>query len=102
MPPNSGVVRNVKRRKRLEPERRRPDMHPRMQELLDHLAHFRSELRSAVDEIPRDKLTTKPAPDRWSVAEVLEHLSMVETRVCDRFSKALEAAHAQGLAKESE
>jgi len=35
-------------------------------------------LRAAVERVPESLRTVKPAPDRWSVAEVLEHLSIVE------------------------
>ncbi len=38
----------------------------------------RRALRAAVDRVPESLRTVKPAPDRWSVAEVLEHLSIVE------------------------
>ena len=38
----------------------------------------RRTLRAAVERIPRSLQTVKPAPDRWSVAEVLEHLAIVE------------------------
>ncbi|MEQ1729051.1 MAG: DinB family protein [Vicinamibacterales bacterium] len=38
----------------------------------------RRTLRAAVARVPTSLLTVKPAPDRWSVAEVLEHLSIVE------------------------
>jgi hypothetical protein len=38
----------------------------------------RRALRAAVDRVPASLRTVKPAPDRWSVAEVLEHLSIVE------------------------
>ena len=38
----------------------------------------RRALRAAVDRVPESLRTVKPAPDRWSVADVLEHLSIVE------------------------
>jgi hypothetical protein len=38
----------------------------------------RRTLRAAVDRVPVSLRTAKPAPERWSVAEVLEHLSIVE------------------------
>ena len=41
----------------------------------------RERLREAVDRVPARARETKPAPDRWSTAEVLEHLALVETRV---------------------
>jgi hypothetical protein len=41
----------------------------------------RATLRAAVDRVPAPLRSRKPADDRWSVAEVLEHLSIVEGRV---------------------
>jgi hypothetical protein len=41
----------------------------------------RAALREAVDRVPPALRGRKPAPDRWSVAEVLEHLVIVEGRV---------------------
>ena len=41
----------------------------------------RERLREAVDRVPARARETKPAPDRWSTAEVLEHLALIETRV---------------------
>jgi hypothetical protein len=53
-------------------------MHQRTEELLHHLDGNRAALRAAVDTVPSSLRETRPAPDRWSVAEVLEHLSRVE------------------------
>ena len=39
----------------------------------------------------------KPAPDRWSVAEVVEHLSMVERRVAALLARQVTAARANGM-----
>jgi hypothetical protein len=45
------------------------------------LATDRDALFAAVDSVPAALRDRKPAPDRWSVAEVLEHLGIVETRI---------------------
>jgi hypothetical protein len=47
----------------------------------ESLAGDRATLRAAVDRVPAALRQQKPAPDRWSVAEVLEHLSIVEGRI---------------------
>lgn len=77
-------------------------MHPRIQELHDHLAHYRAELRAAVDSVPIALRERRPAPERWSVAEVLEHLAIVEARVTESFTKQVAAARAKGLEPDSE
>jgi len=76
-------------------------VHPRTKELLDHLADHRAELRRAVDAVPVERRELRPAPDRWSAAEVLEHLAIVERRVADGFASQVRAAllNADGLAR---
>lgn len=52
-------------------------MHQRLQEIVDFLGDARAEVLQAVDANPPD-----PAdPERWSVADNLEHLRIVETGV---------------------
>lgn len=48
---------------------------------------MRKKLIAAVVNMPVEQAETRPAPDRWSVAEILEHVSMVETgigRICQK------------------
>ena len=47
-------------------------------EILDLYERSGRELESLVARTPDDLWTKKPAPDRWSVAEVVEHLAIVE------------------------
>ena len=49
--------------------------------MLRHLDDNRVVLRAAVDGVSPPLRETRPAPDRWSVAEVLEHLVRVETQL---------------------
>ena len=49
-------------------------------------------MRAAVDTIPPVHRERRPGPDRWSVAEVLEHLAIVERRIAGRLADALTAA----------
>lgn len=44
----------------------------------------------------------KPAPDRWSVAEVLEHLALVETSIARLIEKRGAEARAAGIRPETE
>ncbi|HET6762909.1 MAG TPA: DinB family protein [Longimicrobiaceae bacterium] len=53
-------------------------MHPRIQELLDFLDRERGLLRQAVAAIPRELHERAPAEGRWTVAQILEHLTYVE------------------------
>ena len=56
----------------------RYEMHARTEEILRHLDANRVVLRAAVDAVPIGLRESRPTPDRWSVAEVLEHLVRVE------------------------
>lgn len=77
-------------------------MHPRTRELLDHLAAQRALLRRTIDDIPAALHAVRPAPDRWSIAEVVEHLGIMESRVVAMIRKHLDAACAAGLREETE
>ena len=48
--------------------------------LCDSLEADRATLLAAVQRVPAPLRSRKPAPDRWSVANVLEHLAIVESR----------------------
>ena len=61
------------------------------------LATDRAALRCAVDRVPAAMRQQKPAPDRWSVAEVLEHLGLVEGRVAMFFGPLLQDAPTLGV-----
>jgi hypothetical protein len=78
-------------------------MHPRIQELFTVLDARRSELRAAVDAVPADLRGVRPAADRWSAAEVVEHLAMVEGRMARGiFARRIEEARANGAPPERE
>ncbi|MBV9772498.1 MAG: DinB family protein [Gemmatimonadetes bacterium] len=77
-------------------------MHVRTQRLLDELDTHRAALRAEVDRVPPALREQRPAPDRWSVAEVLEHLSMVENRIAGVLEGRIAAARAEGLREETE
>lgn len=76
-------------------------MNARIQEILEQLDQHRAALRSAVDAVPPELRERRPAPDRWSVAEVLEHLSIVEGRVTGVLEARIAAARAEGVGEES-
>jgi hypothetical protein len=78
-------------------------MHPRLQEILTYLDQRRAELRAAVDAVPEAQRQTRPAADRWSAAEVVEHLAMVEGRMARGiFAKRIDEARANGIGPERE
>jgi hypothetical protein len=67
-------------------------MHTHLTEVLSRLDTARATLRGAIEAIPPAMQRQRPAADRWSAAEVLEHLTLVESIFGGRILKALEAA----------
>lgn len=77
-------------------------MHPRIQEVMDYLDTTRAALTSTVESVAPANRDKRPGEDRWSVAEVLEHLAIIETRIAQLASGKLAAARAAGLGPETE
>ena len=77
-------------------------MHPRIREVLTVLDDTRDSLTKVIASIPSEKHNVRPSDDRWSVAEVVEHLGLVETRIVKLISEKLDAARQAGLSAETE
>ena len=75
-------------------------MHPSLTEIFACLDRSRASLRAAVDSVPAHLRNQTPGPDRWSVAGVLEHLSMVDERFTAIVANKIADARAAGLGKE--
>jgi hypothetical protein len=71
-------------------------MPTRTDELLAHLDRARSTLRAAFDAVPPERRETAPAPDRWSPAQVLEHLAIVDTQIATLLRRGVRTATATG------
>jgi hypothetical protein len=67
-------------------------VHPHLAAVIDRLNQARAGLRAAVDAVPASIRGRRPEPERWSVAEVLEHLSLVEGLFTKRVTDAIAAA----------
>src|SRR5690348_12486444 len=72
-------------------------MHPRTRELLDYLHDNRKILRGAVDGVAPALRDEMPPHGGWSVANVLEHLAIVEKRVAMRIAASIGEARNAGL-----
>jgi uncharacterized damage-inducible protein DinB len=57
-----------------------------------YLDETRDHLLRAAKNLSPTQLQYKPAPDRWSVAECLEHITLVETLVLGNINNALQQA----------
>jgi hypothetical protein len=69
-------------------------------ESLANLEDARKGLRAAVDAVPELLRGKRPAPDRWSVNEILEHLCLVERRFSAIIALRISEARASGLGPE--
>jgi DinB superfamily len=77
-------------------------MHPRTQEILTHLDTCRAALEQAVADVPASLHGRRPAAERWSVSEIIEHLGLVEGRIAPLLITQLGIARAAGLGAERE
>src|SRR5258706_4460212 len=77
-------------------------MHARLEEVLNYLETQRAALAAAVELVPPALREQSPGSDRWSVAQVLEHLVIIEKRIAMGVTKWVSDARAGNLGLESE
>jgi hypothetical protein len=77
-------------------------MHPRIEEVINYLDTERAALRDAVELVPPGLRDQSPGTDRWSVAQVLQHLTIIEKRVGMGMTKWIADARAAGTGPETE
>ena len=77
-------------------------MHPRIEEVLNYLESKRSALRDAVELVPSELRNQSPAANRWSVAQVLQHLAGIENRIGMAMTKWIADARVAGIGAETE
>jgi len=69
-------------------------MHPRIAELIDYVDAQTEALRTAYHDVPPDRRGARREPGRWSPAENVKHLAIVERRLTQRFAMLIEQARA--------
>ena len=77
-------------------------MHQRLAETMTFVEEKRRELLQSFEGVPGDRLCRRALPEGWSVAEILEHLRMVETGVARLITKRVGQARDAGLGEEQE
>lgn len=77
-------------------------MHPRVEEVINYLDTERNALRDAVERVPPELRSQQPGADRWSVAQVLQHLLIIEKRIGVGMTKWVNDAGAGGIGTETE
>jgi hypothetical protein len=65
-------------------------------EIYEHIDRTRARLLSAVEGLSEEQQRFTPAADRWSAAELVEHLSIVEGNVVTLLGKLLGKAEESG------
>jgi hypothetical protein len=77
-------------------------IHPRIEELLEHLAEHRAVLKDAVAHVAPFHGVPRSADGRWSVGEVLDHVHRVESGFARLVTKRAGEARAKGGMDETE
>jgi hypothetical protein len=67
-------------------------------EIYEQIDGARARLFAAVEGLSEEQQAFRPAPDRWSVAELVEHLSIVEGNVAALLGRLLGKAEESGEA----
>jgi hypothetical protein len=68
-----------------------------LSEIFDSMDETRGRLRKRLDDVTSVEESVRPAPGSWSVAEITEHLSIIEERLSKMFPVLLMKAEAGGL-----
>lgn len=67
-------------------------------EIFDKIDRTRARLFEAVEALTDEQHGFRPAPDRWSVAQLCDHLSIIEGNVVKLLGKVLAKAEESGAA----
>ncbi|HZP83709.1 MAG TPA: DinB family protein [Chthonomonadaceae bacterium] len=75
----------------------RPDLHPTLHRAYAAFAEIRREAEALAGGLTPAQWNWSPAPDQWSLAQILDHLNKTGHQVLPRFETALESLRAQNL-----
>ena len=67
-------------------------MNRRLTELVEYLDEAAAGLRAAFEAVSAEKRATRPAPERWSAAEVVHHVTIVERGMTQRIGALVDEA----------
>ncbi|MDQ6717206.1 MAG: DinB family protein [Gemmatimonadota bacterium] len=76
-------------------------MHTRLAEIVGFLGRTRVDLDNSFAGATRDQLAKKPSPSKWSVAEILDHLGIVEAGIAGLIAKLVGRGKAEGIPREA-
>jgi hypothetical protein len=73
-----------------------------LSEIFDSMDDTRARLRTRLEHITGEQQSLRPSPATWSVAEIAEHLAIIEERLSRLFPVILTKAEAGGLVRDAE
>ena len=68
-------------------------------EIYESIDESRGRLLASVEGLGEGQESFRPGPDRWSIAEIIEHLSLVEGQIARLFHVMLSKAEAGGAVR---
>lgn len=74
-------------------------LHPRLAEVMEYLQSKREELLRSFAGVPPQRML-RHVEEGWSVAEIIDHLRLVETSIAQLISKRARDARANGIGAE--
>ncbi len=77
-------------------------MNQKVQEIVNEIEAVRQQIYAAVAELSQAQMDFKPAPDAWSVSEILSHLNKVERGLPKLYSMMLQKLAEAGWQPETE
>ena len=75
-------------------------MHARLAETMDYVEDKRKELLQSFAGVSTDRLCRRASADGWSVAEIVDHLSLVEAGIARLIAKRASRAKEGGIGEE--
>jgi hypothetical protein len=70
-------------------------------EIFDDIDAARARLLRCVESLSDEQQSFRPAPEKWSAAEIVEHLSIIERRVTKLIAALLDEAEAGGRPRDA-
>ena len=77
-------------------------MHSRLVELFGYIDQEHADLSATVAKLPTVHLLRSPGPERWTIAQVLEHLVLTERSIARLLNTLFTDAVANGLGPETD
>lgn len=72
-------------------------MHPQLQAIADEFRSAQRRLHRLAGELPDEHWVRRPAPDRWSPAECVEHLNLTTEAFLPPLRRVVEEARRRGI-----